>query len=146
VQIRSDGLADVLHQREHPRLMRFARADAHPASMPIEIVEAEGGHFMGTEPQASEQQEQGLIAQGFRGLSGRGDEDAVHLLCSQALGQRGMCPVAWGGGGCFQARRQLSTPYQKPEEGADGDARHLAARPMGGGGFLLDKCCNVLSL
>jgi hypothetical protein len=80
VQRRGDGWADVLPQREHPRLVGVARAEVHSAFMPIEIVEAEGGHGMGTEPSLSEQQEQGLMAQGFRGLSRRGDEDALYLL------------------------------------------------------------------
>jgi hypothetical protein len=49
--------------------MGFARADEELALMPIEIVEAEGGHFMGTEPQPGEQQEEGVVAQSLRGLS-----------------------------------------------------------------------------
>jgi hypothetical protein len=79
VQIRGDGLADVLHQRKHPRLVGFARANEYPALMPIEIVEAERGYFMGTEPQPGEEQEQGMIAQGPRGLPRRGGEDTVSL-------------------------------------------------------------------
>ena len=126
--------------------MGFARADEHPTLMPIEIVEAEGGYFMGTEPQPGEQQKQGMIAQSFRGLSGRGYEDAVHLLCSQALGKRGMRPLARGGYGRFQARRQLPTPYKKPEKGADRNAGHLASRPVSRDGFLMDKRRNGLGL
>jgi hypothetical protein len=139
VQRRSDGLADVLPQREPPRLGGCARANEPPGRMPIEIVETEGGHCMGTEPQPGEPQEQGMMAQGLWGLSGRGCEDAVHLFCSQALGQRGMRPLRRGGGGGFQARRQFPTPHQKPEQGADGNAGQLASRPVSGGGFLLDK-------
>jgi hypothetical protein len=72
--------------------------------MPIEIVEAEGGYFLGTEPQPGEQQEQGMIAQGLRGLPRRGNEDTIHFLGSQALGQRGMGPLARRGCSRFQTR------------------------------------------
>jgi len=126
--------------------MGCARAEAYPALIPIAIVEAEGGHCMGTEPQPGEEQEQGMVAPSRRGLSRRGDEDAVHRRCRQALGQRGMPPLARGGCSGLQARRQLPTLDTKPAAGADGDAGHLASRPVGRGGFPMDKRRHILGL
>ena len=101
---------------------------------------------MGAEPEASQEREDGPIAQ----CRGRGtrieSENLLHLLSREALRNRGMAPLAGGESGRFQARRQGATAHQESEHRSDGSTWKSSPPAVFAGRFLSYKVSDLLHL
>ena len=96
LEIGGEGVSDLLDEGEDARVVGCARADAHPALVPVEILSAEGCDFMRPDAEAGQEQQDRVIPQGLGTAACTGGEGPLHLLDRQATWERGMRRLAWG--------------------------------------------------
>src|SRR5215510_8807158 len=95
---------------------------------------------MSPQPQASQQEENRLIAQVLRGVASACGQDLFNLLGGQALRESGVCPVAQLRHGGLQTRADRTTKHQETQEGPDRSRENLETPAGSGCCLLLDKC------
>jgi len=126
--------------------MGLPRTNAQPTVGPIDIVQAQGDDFMGTQAKPCEEQEHGAVAQVAGGAVFVCRQQLLDFLGRQASRECGMRPLRWGEGCGLSTRADLTAEDEKPQERADHHRGPLPATPLAFGSFLADKrgdhrCC-----
>jgi hypothetical protein len=117
----------------------FCGADSPVGFLPVAVLEAEGDHLMGTSSQASQQHQEGSMAQIDGHLASREGKRPLDLLRGEAVRYGVMGPLPWGKSSGFQARSAFPTEDEKSQEGSHGGTREFASTPVFVGSFLLHK-------
>jgi hypothetical protein len=78
--------------------MGLSRTNPQPTVGPIDVVQAQGDDFMGTQAKAGEEQEHGAVAQVAGGAVFVCRQQLLDFLGCQASRERSMRPLRWGEG------------------------------------------------
>jgi hypothetical protein len=96
--------------------MGFARVDAHPPLIPVDILSTAGGDCMRPDTETGQEQQDGVIPQGCGTAVRTGSEDLLHLRDRQTAREWGMEPLPWDRHGGFHTRGQFPTEHEEAEE------------------------------
>jgi hypothetical protein len=91
-KISHDRIPHILRQRKL-RAPTTLAMDAEASVLPVDVVELQRGHLSGTQPQASEQQQDRVVAPSHRSAAIDPAEQSAYLLGCDASGNRGPRPV-----------------------------------------------------
>ena len=127
-QIGDDGLADVGGQRQ-PLPASPLAAHHHLAVVPVDILQREGGHLTGSQPEACQQREDGEVPHPGDRVPVAAVEQRRHRVGAQRPGQRLIRPAGGGGHGLRQRTGGVALQEQKAQQRPQRGDQHLGRAP-----------------
>ena len=118
-QVAGQGFADIGRERETVVRASLAPHLQH-AGPPVDVIEFQGDHFAGPQPQAGQQEDDGMITAGDGGVPLASADDPFDFFRREVLRHLGESPFRHGRDGPREVALRLSVLEEKPEEGAQG--------------------------
>jgi hypothetical protein len=118
-QVAGQGLPDIGRERE-----TVVRASLPPhlqhTSSPVDIIEFQGDYFAGSQPQAGQQEDDGIITARDGGVPLASEDNPFDFFRLEVLRYLGESPLRHSRDGSREVTLGLAVLEEKPEEGAQG--------------------------
>ena len=116
-QVAGRGLADVNGERQVVVMVPLAPY-LQLAGSPVDVIEFQGDHFARPQPQASQQENNGVVTAGDDGVPLAGTDDPFDFFGREVFRQLGEPPLRHARDGPREVHLRQSVHEEEPEEGA----------------------------